>query len=355
MRKLLSLLIAVQAVACSMGGQADTALPRIPGYAVIDTLPVRVEVLERGDFNKTIVCNGRIEASRKASISYPVSGMVSRVLVREGEQVSQGDMIGLLDDSNSRDQLQLARIDYRQALMNLEDRLADMDMSIEDTVALSSQQKQAMYMTTGFMNAQIALARAESGIEACTIRAPFPGKIADLQGREYQMAHGEFCKLVDDGMFTVRFQVIDSELKRISRGLPVSVSPFTDRDLRIAGTITSINPLVSDNGMVNVQAQIPGAPGLVDGMNVLIHVNFTIPEAMVVPRSAVITSNGHPMLFTYSAGKSVWNYVDIVTANDEQYMVEPDTKRNSPLKEGDMVILGGVENLIDGSPVTIIE
>lgn len=342
-------------IQCSQRGDHRTAIPAISANSAIDTLTVSVQELLRRDFNSTLVCNGRLEAAGKASLQFAVSGMVCQVLVHEGESVRQNDVIALIDDTNARTQLKSAQLGYSQSLMALQDRLSDMDLTLADTLALSYEQKNALFLSTGFSQAQLSLSVARDQLEFCILRAPFQGRIADLNGKEYQYIQGEFCKLVNDSLFDVCFQVLESELHGVRVGQSVTVVPYSDSEVRIDGRIVSVNPLVADNGMVNVRARIKGNDGLIDGMAVQVSIITPYANSFVVPRSAVRITDGRSLLFTYSKGKSVWNYVEIVRANDREYAVEPDLRRNSPLKQGDLVIVSGIDNLTDGSPVRIRE
>lgn len=350
----LSAFLAVVAVSCSRPELSGQALPRVSGMAGTDTLAVSVSKLVRQEFHSTLVCNGRLEACRSAQLRFDLQGRLLHVNVHEGEFVQPGQVIAAIDDRDSRIQVESARMGLNSSLLALQDRLADMDMTLADTLLLTREQKMSLWLSTGYSQAGLALKVAERQLENCVLRAPFAGRIADISGHEYQYAQGDFCRLVDDSRFNVWFQVLESELKGISEGKRVTVSPYSDSGIKAKGMVVSVNPRVSDNGMVNVMAQIDGARGLIDGMNVQICLINPFPDSFVVPRSAVRSSNGHHLLFTYSAGKSVWNYIEIVGANESEYSVIPDERRNSPLKEGDLVITGGVDNLTDGSPVRII-
>lgn len=350
------LMSAVAGLSCCRSQVGELAdIPRIEGREADDTVAVVVEKLVRRDFNSTLVCNGKLEAQYKASIQFSMPGTVSGIFVEEGETVDRGDRLAVIDDRNARYQVQMAEFSYEQSLMTLEDRLTDMELTIADTLYMPSDQKRALYLATGFSQAWLSLCSARQVLEECTLRAPFRGKVADLAGKLYQSSPGEFCKLVDDSHFIVHFQLLESELRDVSKGKKVLVSPYSDLGKSVQGTVTSVNPLISDNGMVSVQALIEGYPGLIDGMNVQVSLLTPYPGSLVVPRSAVKTSNGHTLLFTFSNGRCVWNYVEIVRATDGEYSVEPDLKRNSPLREGDMVIVQGIENLVDGMPVKILE
>jgi HlyD family secretion protein len=57
-----------------------------------------VEV-ERGDLSVTVTGTGKIETSREARLAFGSAGKIDRILVKEGNEVSEGDVLASLDTS----------------------------------------------------------------------------------------------------------------------------------------------------------------------------------------------------------------------------------------------------------------
>jgi multidrug efflux pump subunit AcrA (membrane-fusion protein) len=66
----------------------------------------------------------------------------------------------------------------------------------------------------------------------------------------------------------VDFTVLESELPLIKVGDKVEVTPYASAAGVRQGSISEINPLVDENGMVRVKARVNGGNKLFDGMNV---------------------------------------------------------------------------------------
>ena len=123
----------------------------------------------------------------------------------------------------------------------------------------------------------------------------------------------------------------------------------------LKGTILSINPSVDQNGQIAVTAQVPGSDELIDGMNVRITVQNSVPDQLVVPKSAVVIRDNMEVLFRYVNGRSLWTYVNVVMSNTTQHVVEPNKERGADLNVGDLIITSGNLNLGDDAPVVIAE
>jgi RND family efflux transporter MFP subunit len=313
---------------------------------------VTVVPLERKVFNKQLVCNGKLEAQSKVTVQFATQGTIAEIGVRDGQKVQKGQILASLDKDQPRRQLEQARLSYDKAEMNLADRLLDYGYSLSDTAKIPADQKRVIYINCGFLDAKISLANAERTYEQCDLRAPFSGKIANLKGRVYEQS-GQLCTLIDDSRYLVRFSVLETEYKFISVGQQVLVSPFVDNDVELKGSIISINPTVDQNGQISVTAQVPGSDALMDGMNVRITVENSIPDQLVVPKSAVVIRDNMDVLFRYRDGKSLWTYVNILMSNTTEHVVEPNTDRGADLELGDLIITSGNLNLGDEAAVVL--
>jgi len=77
----------------------------------------------------------------------------------------------------------------------------------------------------------------------------------------------EICTIIYDRQMTVVFYLVETETHHIKLQDKVNVIPFATTDT-IAGAVTEINPVVDENGMVEVKAKIINKNNLLDGMQV---------------------------------------------------------------------------------------
>ena len=209
---------------------------------------------------------------------------------------------------------------------------------------------------SGYSSAKLEYAKAARNLEGTVLTAPFSGKIADIRLNVWEQSGSEpFCTLIDDSSFKVEFSVLESEYSFLEKGQEVKVLPFAGSGSPVRGRISSINPKVGDNGLVSVEAVIPGDGRLIDGMNVKVTVERVLSRQLTVPKSAVVVRDNLDVLFRYNDGKAEWVYVNILNANSESYVVEANSDRGATLSEGELVIVSGNLNLADGSDVALNE
>ena len=315
---------------------------------------VTVEPLTLKTFNKQLICNGKLEAQSKVTVQFEAQGKIDKINVRDGQSVKKGEILASLDKEQPRRQLEQARLAFDKAEMNLADRLLDYGYTLSDTANIPAEQRRVIYINTGFTDAKMALENAERTFRQCDLKAPFSGKVASVKGRIYEQG-GQFCTLIDDSRYLVRFSVLETEYGFIHLGQQVLVSPFVNSDVVLKGSIVSINPTVDQNGQISVTAQVPEADVLMDGMNVRITVENSIQNQMVVPKSAVVIRDNMEVLFRIdpATGHSLWTYVNVIMSNTSEHVVEANKDRGADLNIGDMIITSGNLNLGDDAEVEI--
>ena len=318
------------------------------------TNEVEVIRLEKGEFTRQLVSNGKLSASGRISLHFSGQAPVSGIYFRNGDSVEAGDVIAEQESEDKKIALESARIALARAELDYLDVLAGQGYEVEDTASAPTGVKTMAKVRSGYDAAMNSLVKAELDYAGTVIRAPFSGKVADLSLHRYDMSTSEaFCKLIDDRTLNVDFPVLESEYSFVEKGLPIKVIPYFGDGRSLEGRITAVNPTVDKNGQVAVTAEVENDGTLADGMNVRVIVERTVPDMMVVPKSAVLVRDNKEVLFLYSGGKARWTYVNILMSNSGSHAVTANTDRGSELAPGDTVIISGNLNLADGSEVVI--
>ena len=122
------------------------------------------------------------------------------------------------------------------------------------------------------------------------LTAPFDGIIANLFAKQYNTASTSdvFCTIIDPVSLEAAFTVLENELPLIKNGDRVEVTPFALSDLKAEGRISEINPLVDENGMVQVKAAVTDRGKLFEGMNVRVSIHRSLGKQLVVPKESVV-------------------------------------------------------------------
>ena len=248
-----------------------------------ETNEVEVITLRRTSFPMQLVANGKLSAAQRSSLYFRESGQIVDLPVQNGSSVARGAVIARLDDEEQRMALESARIDLERTRLEYLDVLAGLGWAVSDSASVPADVREIAGIRSGYSASRNAYTRAQRALEGTVLRAPFSGKVADLTLKKWDRTGSEpLCTLIADGTYDVTFSALESEYGFLQRGQRVSVSPFGG-ERSFSGQIRQINPTVDRNGQIAVTATIPGAAGLLDGMNVKVTVDRNLPAQLVVP------------------------------------------------------------------------
>lgn len=328
-----------------------------PEETVQELLPdkpaeVAVMTLTFKNFEHELVSNGKITAQSLAELKFLTSEIISHIFVKNGDRVTSGQRIAALDTyaltnrvNQAKDALDRSKLEYQDILIGqgyLLDNLAAVPKEVDELAKIKS----------SYNTAQTQYDMAVYDLKQATLVAPIDGVVANLFAKTNMLSSPSevFCNIIDTRNMEVTFPVLENELQYIKVGNKIKTTPFSMPDITVNGHINEINPMVDENGMVQVKASLDYHPQLFEGMNVKVSIFRPVGKQWVVPKTAVVLRTGKQVVFTVKDGKAIWNYVQTGLENATEYTITSET-----LKEGDQVIISGNVNLAHESPVIVIE
>ncbi len=335
---------------------ADAPQPVEGARVVRDTLWIRVTAA------------GQAEAYRRATLNARIEGTVVFVPVHEDDPVTKGERLlqidtteVALDVAQARANLLKARTDYEKAVL-FEDQIQD--------TAVRNERARIARTTSGLDQAQVALRQAELKLAHTAVRAPFDGRVANLEVVEGQhvTTGTELLTVVDIDPIKVEVKVMEGELGELREGREARMTFAAYPDRRFTGRIESINPVVDSDrtGRVTVVLRNPDGrikPGMYADVSLDAE---ALPDRILVPRSAILEreSGGiarRTMVFVYKPnpnghdGTADWRYVKTGQENDSLVEILPGDRPEDNVKPGEIVLTNGHQYLAHGTPVRLVK
>ena len=313
---------------------------------------VTVMTLKKTTFSHELVSNGKVTASRYADLSFRVtSEPVAHIYVKNGDHVRKGQKIAELDLFTLKNSLEKTEIAMRQSELEMKDVLIGQGYSPDRMQEIPRDIVSLAEVKSGYGQSRAAYEMAKYELGQAVITAPFDGVVANLESRSFNRPDGSrpFCRVIGTGGMEIAFKVLESELPLVNRNDRVEVVPFAGTAGSCSGMVSEINPLVDENGLVSVRAKVNGGARLFDGMNVRVSVKRSVPDQLVVPKTAVVLRTGKQVVFTLKEGKAMWNYISTGLENMTEYTVTGDG-----MEEGAQIIVTGNVNLAHETPVKVI-
>jgi RND family efflux transporter MFP subunit len=327
--------------------------------------------------------SGYVTARRQATVSSKFTGRVTEVLIEEGMEVEEGQVLARLDDSNLRANHELAEARWistrrglvetetllREARLNLErtQQLVDKDLAsdqeldraraLADSLAARLERKQAdVYVA----ERQIDIYRLQ--IEDAVIRAPFAGIIVAKNAQPGEMispvsAGGGFTRtgigtIVDMASLEIEIDVNESYINRVTPGQEVVATLDAYPEWRIPCHVIAIIP-TADRQRATVEVRVGFDeldPRILPDMGVKVAFQESADTAgrasgVTVAASAVRRIGEREYVFVFNGGTAERRAVSVGDRRAGEVVIV------SGLVAGEAVIITGPADLEDGDAV----
>jgi RND family efflux transporter MFP subunit len=312
---------------------------------------VETVVLEKQDFTREIISNGKLAAIQKAELYFKNPGIIETIKVGNGEIVSVNTELARLQNDDYRFNVEKAQVNMEKAEIDRLDALLSMGYKT-GAENISPEHRKIADIRSGYNQAKIQMAEATHQLENVILKAPFSGKVEGLIQKSFEKADlsKPFCTLINDSRFTIEFPLLETEFSEINTRQKVTVTPIAGAK-QSEGSITEINPRIDENGLVWVKAEVTNPGGYLEGMNVKVSIKRAISGQLVVPKQAVVLRQNREVLFRYTGGIAYWTYINVLDENEHQYSVV--AAEGATLELGDTVIISNNLNLAHESEVEI--
>ncbi len=340
---------------CSRKGAGGTA-----------RVPVTIARAEQRAVPYEIQATGSVEPRHTASVQSQVTGILTQVAFREGDEVASGQLLFQIDPRPF-----LAALDQARAMLAR-------DQAQAQSAALDAQRYAALvkqdYVTQSDYEAKranadalqavvradsAAVAAAQLNLEWAAIRAPIAGRTGRLLVREGNLVRANAAEplVVINQIHPIlaRFAVPEQHLAAIQRyrrnRLPVLVSPSQADTVASEGMLTFVdNSVDTASGTVLLKAEFPNRdnalwPG--EFLNVRLQL-YVDERALVVPAQAVMTGQQGTYVFVLNPDGTARSQPVQIERTAGAYAVV-----SQGVRPGDQVVTDGQLRLTSGALVEV--
>src|SRR6266704_1661032 len=340
-RALAVLLLLAALAACKKANSAAGGGPGGPGGFA---MPVEVAAAIRDTVVDAIAATGQIEAIQSIELRPEVSGRITDLLVREGQEVGAGTALFKVDDAELKAQVAQAEAERQMARQALE-RTKQL---IAHNASSTSDLEQAQAKSQG-ADANYDLLKTR--LDRTVVRAPFAGVV----GRRL-VSIGTFVSnqtpltsLQSVNPQHASFQVPERYADQLRRGQLVSFQVAALPGKNFSGEVVFVDPVVELPGRtILIKARVPNPEHqLQAGMFIEARLATDIrPNAIVVPEDAILPLQGSTFVWLVKDGKADRRQVTLGVRTAGWAEIQ-----GGGIEAGDQVVVGGLERLFPGATV----
>jgi len=339
--------LAVVAAACSKDAQSSG--PAAGGGGPPRIVPVEVAAARTDSVVDALRATGQIEAVQSIELRPEVDGRLVEIMVREGSLVTDGQPLFKVDDAELSAQVARAEAERDlavQARTRTRQLLADKAAAPADLERAEAEAR----------STEASLALLQLRLDRTVVRAPFTGvagaRLVSLG--DYVTPATRLITLQTVNPQRASFQVPERYADRLSLGQVVrfQVAALPGKDFQ--GRVDFVDPQVQLPGRtITVKALVANpARQLQAGMFIEARLATEVrANAVVIPEDAVTLVQSGAFVWVVTDNKASRRQVDLGVRTPGFVEVR------SGVEPGDLVVVGGLERLVDGTAVepTVVE
>jgi len=316
------------------------------------TFPVMVEEIQKGAFKNPFQIQGLVESNQNVMVSPEVPANVVKIHVREGQRVSKGRLIASLDGSVASAQiselenaLTLAETNYKK-----QERLWNQKIGSE---------MQYLQAKNSYENLQKSLQTARTQLGKYSLRAPISGTVDAIMANPGElvggMTSGPVARIVNLKDIKIKANVSENYIGQIKVGQEVQVE-YPSIGLKTKEKVVAISNVIDVNNRTFVVYVKPTQnlgqmkPNL---LAMITAYDFVDEDAISVPTKLVRRFGENSFVFVVQEKGEKKIVERRVIEIEKQFPSQTIIK--SGLEPGDLLITEGVNSVIAGDEVKIIE
>lgn len=315
-----------------------------------------------------------IRGVQDVEIRPKVSGFITKMLVKEGQNVKKGQLLFEIDNVTYQAAVRQAKaaVNSAEAQLNTAKLTYENNQKLFENNVIGSYELQSA--KNSYENAQAALAQAKANyvsakqnLDFCYVTSPSNGVVGDLPYRVGALVSSSSTQALttvsDINTMQVYFAMTEKDMLEMTKtkgGMHAAINEYPAVKLQLAdgttyghdGKVAAVSGVIDQaTGSVSFRADFPNPDHLLkSGGSGYIIVPHTSANAIVIPQEAV--AQVQDRYFVYVVGKDnkvKYTNVTVDPDNDgKNYIIE------SGLKVGDRIVVKGINTLKDGMSITPI-
>jgi len=310
-----------------------------------EAVPVDVAALGQGPIESVLSFSSSLDVESQVQVFSQARRLVRELLVEEGDQVKQGQLLLRLQDEEQRSAVSKVDSELSKARKEFErnQRLHEQELISDQQFANANFE---------FERLQIAREDAERELSYTEVRAPISGTITQRMvnlGDQVQIGQ-ELFQVMNFDTMVARVFVPEKHLPTLRPGLEARISAAATGDREFTARVERIAPIVdARSGTVKVTVAVGRQVGLRPGLYVDVDlVTATNADALLVPKRALVYDNDQMFVYRLGEERRV-ERVYIEPALSDRDWVEP----AEGLEIGDEIVIAGQAGLKDGALVEL--
>ncbi|MCE1189919.1 MAG: efflux RND transporter periplasmic adaptor subunit [Ignavibacteria bacterium] len=308
--------------------------------------PVTVGTVIKKEIKSETQYIGVTHAMNDIELLSETQGRVTEVLVNTGSAVRKGTVIAQVDDEMLKAQYVLAQSSLEKAkkdLQRFENLYTEGNISINEveTARITVRNAEAQYTI------------AKKTLSNTKITSPVTGMLTSryINVGSTVSPGTPIANIVDISKIKIVISVPEKDIRLLKMYMPAIISCDELPDKKFTAKVISIGVKADESHNYPVELIVENNAGSFNaGMFVNTHFMFaTMNTSLLIPRLSLVGSIKDPRVYVVESGVAHERKITVTGAVAENIIV------NSGVREGEIIVLSGQNNLEEGAKITIRE
>lgn len=309
---------------------------------------VKLSKIEKKDFKHEIRIQGSVETDKDILLGAEMGGLITAVNVKEGQKVSAGQIIAVVDASilASNYEEMKTQLEYAEYMYNKQKELNKRGVGSEFDLETAKNQVASLKASMNSLNTQRGKA---------VIKAPFAGIIDAVYAKIGQMAgpQAPIVRLVNNSNVDIVATLSEKHLPNVKVGTPIAVRLPNYSDTVFNLTITNVGNYIEEtNRTFRIMSSIKNNTLLLPNMLTEISVtDLEVKDGLVIPAISISKDqNNNDYIYiakqTPKGLKAVKVNIEVINKFDGEALIVSDK-----VSAGDNVIVEGARGIAENDIV----
>ncbi len=302
---------------------------------------------------------------------YPqVSGTMFKLCVSEGQKVSKGQVLFIIDQvpyqaalNTAIANVEAAKASVATAKLNWESNQELYDEKVISEFTLKTAHNEYLSACAQLAQAKAQEVNARNSLSYTEVKAPANGVVGSLPYKVGTLVSAQMAQplttVSDNSSMHVYFSMTENELLNLTRkygSINEALASMPEVSLKLndgsiyeeKGKIVSISGVIDrQTGSVTARAEFPNEKRLLNsGANGTVIIPATYENVLVIPQAATVQNQDKYIVYKVVDGKAKSTLVEVSPVSDGKEFVV-----TSGLKAGDVIVSAGAGLLRDGMQI----
>jgi membrane fusion protein (multidrug efflux system) len=311
----------------------------------LGAVPVKTSKVEKRQIERKLPMAGIIAAQQNLMLMAQAQGRVISTRVIEGQRVSAGDIIAVIDDSYLLSEKEVLSSSLEKLLKDL-----DRYKILAESKAITNQQLEGAQLQYDNVKTQydILLKR----LADTRVKSPIDGLVSKLLVDKGSMvgAGVPIAQILNQSSFSIRFSVNEQEVIKIEAGQTVGLTDIGFKD--VSGVITKVSLSKNRMGKYEAEASLSGYENTSLKADMIRNAKVIISDTtayLLVPANAVVYNGDRRGVYKVDQTKVSFVPLAVSEMAGDLLIVRGN------LQKGDQIVSEGQYRVADGSEIKLVK